>query len=77
MTKIDRCTSCRAPIEWAWTDKGKRIPLDVGEVSGGNLQPFETFGGKLIVRVVHSLHGSRRSHFATCPDAAKHRKPKR
>lgn len=74
MTATARCSSCKAPIEWAWTDQGKRIPLDVGEVSGGNLQPFETYGAKIIVRVVGPLQGTRRSHFATCPDATEHRK---
>lgn len=68
------CGSCQREIEWAISTKsGKRIPLDVDEVDGGNIlivghqqdgTPLATF----------SKPGDRVSHFATCPHAAKHRK---
>jgi hypothetical protein len=58
--KIARCKSCQARIVWAVTVAGKRIPLDEGaEVAG-------TIGDVVTVRAV--------PHFATCPQAAQHRK---
>lgn len=32
------CTSCGAPILWAVTETGKRIPVDREPVAGGNLR---------------------------------------
>jgi hypothetical protein len=74
-----RCKSCGAPIEFAITPKGQRIPLDVGEFSNGNI--VVTDGIARIIgpaRVIGPLDEqpflARRSHFASCPAAAKHRK---
>ena len=64
------CRSCGAPIEWAkWSDTGKPIPLDVGEVKNGNLAVV----GERVHRYTDTdarLHRERRqSHFASCPDS--------
>lgn len=66
----DRCRSCGAPILWARTTKSKSIPLDADPCEDGNLT--------LIEGVAHygALAGQRhyKSHYATCPDAARWRK---
>jgi hypothetical protein len=70
-----KCQSCGAPIRWAKTTTGRRMPLDAQPVSNGNV--VLTDGGTLAVPRNDELHSGSpryRSHFATCPDAAKHRK---
>ena len=80
-----RCRSCRAPIIWAVLPSGRRIPLDSVPERGGNIR-LESIGpGTDRAAVV--LHAPDlpaawaseellyRSHFATCPDAARHRRP--
>jgi hypothetical protein len=66
------CRSCKAPIIWATSVKGKPIPLDYEPTSGGNLV--------LVDGVARSPQlGDEEpflqyiSHFATCPDAEQHR----
>lgn len=59
------CKSCNAPIYWAKTESGKAIPLDrPGEsrvvIEAGRAKVRQTFV----------------AHFATCPNADKHRKGK-
>jgi len=66
---VAHCQSCGAPIVWAVTDSGKRMPVDPRVVDGGKLKLYVAAG---VVRVRHvaapdgALH---RPHFATCPDA--------
>jgi hypothetical protein len=70
----ERCRSCQAPIEWAFTEKGKRIPLDrttSSAVANIVLDPDGT------ARVVAAGEGDRISHFATCPNAGRHRRNRR
>lgn len=69
----DRCRSCDAPIEWAYTPKGSRIPLDPGSHPDGNIN----VGPDGIARVVGPGNGVRISHFATCPNSREHRGKKR
>lgn len=45
---LAECSTCQAPIAWAWTPKGNRIPMNADGVT----------------------------HFATCPNAADHRRPR-
>lgn len=59
MLKGARCASCKAPIYWIEMRGGKKMPVDY---------PGESrvwFG--CVVKVYTS-------HFATCPNADKHRK---
>lgn len=60
------CRSCGAPIVWVVTESGKRMPLDA--------KPEKRFvvdvDGKAYVRDTYV------SHFAHCPNAAQHRRPK-
>lgn len=70
---MSACRSCGADIEWAVTAKGSRIPLDIQTPPGkGNI----VVGDDGIARAVATGEGVRISHFATCVNAAKHRKPK-
>jgi hypothetical protein len=68
------CTSCGAEIEWAVTAAGKRIPLDVGDTPDGNLVLLED--GRAIHRSPATTGTPRRAHFATCPHARRHRRPR-
>lgn len=72
----DRCRYCEAPIEWALTPKGSRIPLDVGAHADGNIVVDDG-----VARVLNAHDErpflARRSHFATCPSAARARRGKR
>jgi hypothetical protein len=69
----DRCRSCDAPIEWAITTKGQRIPLDPEPGPGGNLVLVDGVArhptlGEGVPYLQYT------SHFATCPDAERFRR---
>lgn len=58
------CKSCGAPIKWVqMKESGKAMPLDDKPLS----VVVETEEGWVVKQ-------ARQSHFATCPDAAAHRK---
>lgn len=59
---MPQCKSCRAHIEWIRTPAGKNIPIDPARI--------------VIIDDLGQSVAGHISHFATCPDAAKHRKPK-
>lgn len=80
------CRSCQAPIVWCVTAKNRRMPVDVEPSKGDRhatglltlttdetgvplalpATPFERAGDE-------PLHTS---HFATCPNASRHRSPR-
>jgi hypothetical protein len=69
------CKSCGAPIRWAKTEAGKRIPLDPEPRPNGNLLVQDG------IAYVHEPGDATDfdqqyyvSHFATCPNADSHRK---
>ena len=70
------CRSCRAPILWCKTAKGKNFPLDVDQ---------EHFGLRFLIDNDGYAHHvpagcqdlGHRSHFATCPNANAHRSPRK
>jgi hypothetical protein len=83
------CRSCKAEIRWAFTEQGKRMPLDVDPREDGNLivvgRREGEDGAVPIVRSLKKGEGDLTlfepplryvSHFATCPDAAQHRRPR-
>lgn len=81
---MSACATCRAPIVWAYTPSGKRIPLDAEHTDDG-LRPVTSPQGNLVATgeeilgavVVRVEQGGRFvSHFATCPDAGQHRRKK-
>lgn len=59
--RITRCRSCRARIVWLETHAQKTMPVDADTVDPADV---------LFDRNAH------RSHFATCPNAKRHRKPR-
>jgi hypothetical protein len=63
------CKTCGAPIDWAITEKGRRIPLDVDSHPKANVIVDDG-----IARIVEPGDGVRISHFATCPHASRHRR---
>jgi hypothetical protein len=75
---MSRCRSCDAPLLWARTEKGRRIPLDPEPYTGP--EPSGLFvlreGGLAVAAPPGAFEDEPlyRSHFATCPDAALHRK---
>jgi hypothetical protein len=70
--RIDGCRSCTAPIVWATTGGGKRMPVDAEPVADGNVE-LSPVNGNPVATVLDApslIPGAlRRSHFVTCPDA--------
>lgn len=60
-TVVQLCDSCRAEIVWLVTVNRKHMPVNAETVSDGD-RIFDA-----------SKHTS---HFATCPNAHRHRKPR-
>jgi hypothetical protein len=60
---MSACSSCGAQITWLLTGKGSAMPVD-GDI------PKTGPGNVLFDPKVHT------SHFATCPNADKHRRSK-
>jgi hypothetical protein len=81
---MSRCRSCNAPIRWVRTAAGKAMPIDPApDLERGNLL-VGFVGGEEIATILtgNELASSRArrdplhlSHFATCPQAAAHRRP--
>jgi hypothetical protein len=73
-----RCRSCGAPIFWGRTALGRAVPLNAEPVSGlesGHYAVSWPDDGKGDALAIHraAIH---LTHFATCPNAASHRKPR-
>ncbi len=74
------CKSCGAAILWARTANKKLMPLDPQPFAGGNIRLDED--GSCVVLSGDALLTHRGemllyvSHFASCPGAGSHRKPK-
>lgn len=75
-----KCRSCGAPILWAETVKGRSIPIDVQPVHDGNirLEQRDALPPLAIVLTGQIENNMQRfrSHFASCPNAAQHRRTK-
>lgn len=74
------CRSCHAPIRWERTIAGRAIPMDLEPRAGGNLVLIDA-PPPLGPRHRYVEHTSPLpdqlayvSHFATCPQAAEHRR---
>lgn len=77
-----KCTSCGAPIVWVKTKAGKSMPCDARLVSykaNPRGKKYVVTDQGEVVRCDFSFDGppdgmARISHFATCPNASRHRK---
>ena len=66
----DVCRSCKAPVLWAVTERGRPMPVDPDRVPNGNLNLLDDeHGGAPLAVVVKPDPAVERyvSHFATCP----------
>lgn len=76
----DVCRSCKAPIRWAVTGRGKKMPMDAEPTPAGNfiLAPGDPPTALLIHDGDMVAKGAARftSHFATCPDSKTFRRPR-
>lgn len=73
------CKTCLGAVVWAKTITGKRMPIDAAPVKHGNIALEETDTG-LVAHVLSPkalANAAERyvSHFATCREAAQHRRP--
>lgn len=72
------CRSCKAPVIWCITPRGKRMPVDAVPVSNGNVV-VDLMRSPPLAQVQAggaqrpNAAGSYTSHFATCPQAARWR----
>ena len=72
---MSTCRSCGAPVVWAYTESGKRMPVDSAPHPRGNLMLHYDQGTWRVSVVPTYGPGLRhRPHFATCPDAESWRK---
>jgi len=72
-----QCRSCGAPIFWAETEHGNRMPLDAEAVRPESKNTFVLRQGVAVAvpPLVYFNEPHYISHFATCPHADQHRKP--
>jgi hypothetical protein len=74
---MSRCRSCGAPLNWALTEKGRRMPLDPDPYTGPEPNGQFVIRDGVAIAVPPSVFEEEphyRSHFATCPNAALHRR---
>ncbi len=70
------CRSCHAPIVWAMTDAGKRMPLDPMPTTTGTVALLQGSERRARVLPAAELEAARAEgktlftpHWATCPQA--------
>jgi hypothetical protein len=73
---MSECKSCGAAVFFVRTAGGKFMPLDKEPSDKGNILYDDAFGTCEVI--ANPVHGNGvefyTSHFATCPNAAQHRK---
>jgi hypothetical protein len=80
MNGDSQCRSCHAPLIWAETVKGRHMPLDKQPAHDGNIRLDYSRGDyqpPIAIVVTGRVPDNVKlytSHFATCPNAAQHRK---
>jgi len=71
---VSTCRSCGSAIVWAFTPKGKRMPVDAVPHEKGTMV-LTNYGGHVVADYMRESYQRRhRPHFATCPDAQSWRK---
>lgn len=83
MPNATPCRSCGAKIIWTETEAtGKKMPIDYAEdAEKGNIVILDNgkarvLGGDALTEAQDERLKLHTSHFATCPNAKSHRKPK-
>jgi DNA polymerase III subunit epsilon len=78
------CASCGAAVIWTITETGQRAPIDAEPheagtifISPGSPPVSSVLTGSTLIAAISDKAKLHRSHFATCPNAAAHRAPKR
>lgn len=78
--KTTKCGSCGAEIIWSITQTNKRMPVNATPTQHGNIYLVHR-GDSTPPLAVHAKFSrpvgevpKYKSHFATCPNASKHRK---
>lgn len=74
-----QCSSCKADIIWSTSEKGSAAPIDFQPSPDGTVALEYRGSPTPLSRVVPVKHrfgrtDLRKSHFATCPEAARHRR---
>jgi hypothetical protein len=74
------CNSCKRSVVFARTERGKLMPIDPRPAEDGNLEIIALVEDVPTVRVLRkgdpTLAKRYMPHFATCPNAVRHRKPR-
>jgi hypothetical protein len=79
LPRVSRCRSCGAPIRWAQTELGRRMPLDAEPYDGPEPAGLFVLRAGVAVAVPPAVFDDEpryRSHFATCPDRDDWRRPR-
>lgn len=66
-----RCRSCNAPIIWAATRGGRRIPLDAKPTKRAVFAVDDPSASRTV-----DVVDAYTTHFETCPNASQHRRPR-
>lgn len=80
---VGKCGSCQAPVIWAITAADqKQMPVDAVPTSLGTVELMHRSGMAPLATVLGPSRrfgrtNLRTSHFATCPNAEQHRKPRK
>lgn len=69
-TRQGSCRSCGAPIVWMRTEQGQMMPVDADSVDEAELE-YDDDG------TPRFQYGTHASHFASCDQADRWRKPRR
>jgi len=74
--KKGQCRSCQADILWGVTANNKAMPIE--EADDGNIVVEDDGSLRVLDKGQQELFVGQRyiSHFATCPHASQHRRPK-
>jgi hypothetical protein len=73
---MSTCSSCGAAIKWVRMTSVKTMPLDAQPADDGNIVEGDDGLFAVGVRIRKSDRPRYRSHFSSCPNAARHRKPR-
>ena len=72
---VSKCRSCGAKVYWTVTGTGAAMPVDVEPSADGNISLRWNGRRVLSVYVDAKFPGpKRKAHFASCPNAAAHRR---